>query len=690
MRAVTRSIANNLARPYSIPLFLCPFLASSANAVRPPSNRHARGTQPRARRLHIETARGPEKQIFQASPGPHALPWSCPGCGAFTQTVDPKEAGFYTTTRKSVKAYIANETGRGGTERNREAETYTCAVQNVDGALLKELGLDNILESENGTHAACAVWSMSMTDSRIDSRQVADIPKPICDRCHDLLHHHSGVSIIHPTLQSIQEIISESPYKYNHIYHVLDAADFPLSLIPSLQRHLDLLPQRSLNRRSKTGKFYHGRRAEMSFIITRSDLLAPKKEQVDALMPYLLQVLRDALGASGKGVRLGNVRCVSSKRGWWTKQLKEDIWNRGGGGWMVGKVNVGKSNLFHNVFPKGRNEHVNFGSLRQAAFTPGHEEANTASVSAPQDSTIPELAHELRHSLIDEPNFEEDESPYAKSLLPPAQIETAFPVMPVISSLPGTTASPIRLPFGGGKGELIDLPGLSRGSLEEHVKDGRKLDIFMQHRLSPEQQTLKPGQSLLIGGLIRITPTTHDIIVLACPFVPVDVHVTSTEKAIAIHTQQQATGVPTITKEGAGEMMASAGLFELRWDVTKQRAGPLTSRAAVGLKSSVLPFVVLSTDILIEGCGWVELVAQVRRKDFEQSVSAYGAKTFPMVEVFSPYGKHVGVRRPMNAWLLGGSKPVPRSRRTVRPRRSMKGAKKSVKMARRVAESGVL
>lgn len=430
----------------------------------------------------------------------------------------------------------------------------------------------------------------------------------------------------------------------------------------------------------------------MSFIITRSDLLAPKKEQVDALMPYLLQVLRDALGASGKDVRLGNVRCVSSKRGWWTKQLKEDIWNRGGGGWMVGKVNVGKSNLFQNVFPKGRGEDVNFRSLRQAASTQGHEgeEMTIASASEPQDLIVPEVPQQLLQSLDDETNFEEDQSLYGDSLLPPAQAETAFPVMPVISSMPGTTASPIRLPFGGGKGELIDLPGLSRGSLEEHVKDERKLDLVMQHRLSPEQQVLKPGQSILVGGLIRITPTTPDTVVLAYPFVPVDVHVTSTEKAIAIHTQQQATGVPTITKEGAGEKMASAGLFELRWDVTKQRAGPLTSPTAIGLKSSVLPFVILSTDILIEGCGWVELVAQVRKRDLEQAAGAYGDKACPMVEVFSPYGKHVGVRRPMNAWLLGGQKSMPRNKRTVRPRRSMKGVKKRLKIARRAADSGAL
>lgn len=166
MRVAARPVAHISARPWTVPFFLCPFLASSAHAVNSPTNRHARGNQPRTRRLHIETARGPEKQIFQTSPGPHALPWSCPGCGALTQSIDPKEAGFYTTTRKSLKAYIANQTGRDATEKLRDDETYTSAVKNVDGALLKELGLDDVSGSGSGRPAAFTVWSTLITDSK--------------------------------------------------------------------------------------------------------------------------------------------------------------------------------------------------------------------------------------------------------------------------------------------------------------------------------------------------------------------------------------------------------------------------------------------------------------------------------------------------------------------------------------------
>ncbi|KAI4177341.1 MAG: hypothetical protein LQ343_000321 [Gyalolechia ehrenbergii] len=350
------------------------------------------------------------------------------------------------------------------------------------------------------------------------------------------------------------------------------------------------MPQRSQNRRSNSRPFSHGRRAELSFIITRSDLLAPQKEQVDSLMPYLLQVLRDALGSHGKDVRLGNVRCVSAKRGWWTRQVKDEIWERGGGGWMVGKVNVGKSNLFECVFPKGPWDMVTNKSQKSENWLP----------------------HQLLASPSSRPLLSRNPVQMLKeSFLPPPQPEKQFPVMPTVSHLPGTTASPIRIPFGNGKGELIDLPGLARGSLEDHVMEDHRSSLVMRHRVKPKQYVIKPGQSLLISGLVRITPTTPEVTVLAYPFVPLSGHVTSTEKAVALSTQLQPSGVPAIAKLETGQKMALAGSFQLQWDVTRQRAGPLTSRSAARLSTTVLPFVILSTDILIEGCGWVELVAQL-------------------------------------------------------------------------------
>ncbi|KAG9518347.1 hypothetical protein KCV07_g5700, partial [Aureobasidium melanogenum] len=626
------------------------------------------------------------------------LPLSCPGCGAPSQTVAPEEAGFYNLSRSAVRNFVQDDA-------KKEDLVFQATMDKVDDTVLKELGLD-------GGALAAKEQSQKQT--------------PICDRCHNLLHHHTGVPIFHPSIDSIRSIIEDSPHKNNHIYHILDAADFPMSLIPNLMNRLDLPSLRTQNRRSKHKKYVRDRVADVSFIVTRSDLLAPNKEQVDSLMPYLRETLRDALGRTGRNVRLGNMRCVSAKRGWWTKQVKEDIWERGGAAWMVGKVNVGKSNLFEVAFPKGRaQEKVSKPEPMHAHLEPDEAPAledSTESLSDlpgvqdtgmdTADSTSSASGYATENPQLEA--VDQDESDVFDveegSLLPPAQVETPYPVMPVISSLPGTTASPIRVPFGNGKGELIDLPGVARSNLDEFVLPEHHQDLVMRSRVVPEQMSIKSGQSLVLGGgLIRITPTTPDLIFLSYTFLPLHPHITSTEKAVAIASGERATGLHTIMTKEAREEMASAGTFKLEWDVTRQRAGPLTSKSAAKLKPEQLPFRVYSADILVEGVGWVELVAQVRKSAQNKStpishssepedVSAsptpgdsetttwkplftleehIAQSSFPQVEVFSPKGKFIAVRPPMIASLLGGKKAPLANTRKSRPRLSMKSLKHS-------------
>jgi hypothetical protein len=639
-----------------------------------------------------------QRKEFEVKQKVLKLPLSCPGCGAPSQTVAPEEAGFYNLSRSGIRKFVQDDA-------KKEDLVFQATLDKVDNKILQELGLDK------GASAA---------------QEQPQKQTPICDRCHNLLHHHTGVPIFHPSIDSIRSIIEDSPHKNNHIYHIIDAADFPMSLIPNLLNRLDLPSLRTQNRRSKHKKYVRDRVADVSFIITRSDLLAPNKEQVDSLMPYLRETLRDALGRTGRNVRLGNMRCVSAKRGWWTKEVKEDIWDRGGAAWMVGKVNVGKSNLFEVAFPKGRGQeklstpqpmHVQLEP--EMPSTPVNSTESLSDLPAVQDASIDAAdptSSVSDHDLVriqpeaidqDEPDvFDVEEG----SLLPPAQLEVPYPVMPIISSLPGTTASPIRVPFGSGKGELIDLPGVSRSNLDEFVLPEHHQDLVMRSRIGPEQMTIKPGQSLVLGGgLVRITPKTPDLVFLSYTFLPLHPHITSTEKAVAVASGERVTGLHTImTKEGR-EKMASAGTFKLEWDVTRQRAGPLTSKSAARLKPEQLPFKVYSADILVEGVGWVELVAQVRKSaknkptytsppkettDSDVAPTSSDSETttwkplitpeeqiaqdiFPQVEVFSPKGKFIAVRPPMVASLLGGKKAPTASTRKSRPRLSMKSLKHS-------------
>jgi hypothetical protein len=614
---------------------------------------------------------------------------------------------------------------------------YEKALSNVDPKLLGELGI--------------------VQDEKEAPDNNEPPPTPVCDRCHNLLHHRVGSPIYHPTVDAIQQTIAESPHRRNHIYHVVDAADFPLSIVPNLQSSLRIPKLRTQNRRAKhKGWVANDRIAEVSFIITRADLLAPKKEQVDALMPYVRDVLRDALGRQNANARLGNVRLVSAKRGWWTKQVKEDIWDRGGAGWMVGKVNVGKSHLFEAVFPKGRGaDYQDVRKIRSAAEREAmlrnaktlDELVQVQRQLAEEDAETERLKNKPQEHIHQPPAEleempEEEDANDPDALLPPPQPYTPYPVLPIASSLPGTTASPIRIPFGQNRGELVDLPGLARTSpgLETFVQPSAHDDLVMKQRINSERYTIKPGQSLILGGgLIRITPVNQDLVFLVYPFVPIHPHVTRTQKAeeYQAQTSERQLQTPPILAPNVGSKMAFAGKFQLKWDVTKKLAGPVTSPVAGKMRPENLPFRIWGTDILIEGVGWIEVSAQTRRpqgwtppglvkkdpnqakidreanlkaeadrkqrkfdaiaraeregrdpqevleeefyEDDKKDRMSQWEEDYPEVEVFSPLGKFVGQRRPMCASMVSGPKQISSRERKQRPRRSMVSVKRQRK-----------
>ncbi|KAI0900458.1 hypothetical protein F4806DRAFT_448711 [Annulohypoxylon nitens] len=632
------------------------------------------------------------------------LPRQCRGCGALSQTTSPDLPGYFDLSRKTIANYLRPPAA----ELPRQDEIiYERALDKSRLEELKERGVDvdALLES--------------LPPPEMDRQEPQKTP--VCERCHNLQHYNTGESIYHPSIDSVRDTIAESPHKYNHIYHVIDAADFPMSLIPRIADLLNTTPLRAKNRRSKSDGFYTSWKTGLTFIINRCDLLAPREEQVERLFPYLQDVLRKALGRAARNVRLGNVVAISSKQNWRTKKLKEEIYKRGGATWLVGKVNVGKSRLVEEVFPKGRmHKHEIPIKIRQKTIN-AHSTTSAERTEFPLESELGDINSQVIEDLG------EDTDDY--SLLPPAPKEIEYPDMPLVSDLPGTTASPIRLPFGNGRGELIDLPGLERTGLERHVQKKYRSSLVVRKRIVPKQQSIAPGQSLLLGGFIRITPRTPALHMLMYSFTPLHPHVARTDKAEAIQLQREGIDMNKydfdyIGMPGTGEQTKLAGSFELKWDVTKQRTGPLMRKEAVNLSLERLPYRVLSTDILIEGVGWVEIVAQIRTKDLyawkpkseesppeapkeeEKKLSALerlealaedpkkkapppppkpqeGAMpNWPIVDVYSPEGKFISYRQPMNGWML--NKPLrTEASKLSRPRKSMKGAKKLEKMRRR-------
>lgn len=417
-----------------------------------------------------------------------------------------------------------------------------------------------------------------------------------------------------------------------------------MSLLPNIYEALDLQDQRSRNRRSKTEKYRHGKRmTTISFVITRADLLAATKEQVDSLMKRIREIILKELDMRREDVRLGNVHMISAHRGWWTTQVKEEIRQHGGGVWIVGKANVGKSSFIESCFPK---DSKNLDKIAHLLESRKQEDVLRTS----KDHT-PEMA-----SLLN-----------PDALLPPAPREELYPTLPVVSSLPGTTVGPIRIPFGRGHGEMIDLPGLDRGTLQDFMLDSHKSDLIMTKRINPSDQlSLCSRQSLLIGGgLIRITPKNHvpdeDCTVLAACFVPLETHVTRTEKAIEVqsgvrryNTGGGDRGNSVIKPEHLSEeatTIRSAGTFTLSTDVTLSHLPSMIRKKwddhGIRPNLDTLPYRVYATDILIEGCGWIELTAQVRtRRNHVPGLQ----NSLPQVEVFTPMGKHIASRPPLETW----------------------------------------
>jgi hypothetical protein len=130
--------------------------------------------------------------------------------------------------------------------------------------------------------------------------------------------------------------------------------------------------------------------------------------------------------------------------------------------------------------------------------------------------------------------------------------------------------------------------------------------------------------------------------------VPIESHVTKTEKAIEVQTEQRPYAGTVLMKEGTGSTMASAGKFDLKWDITASNLPSTVAKAVKdkGIPIPKLPYRVMSADVLVEGCGWIEVSVQVRTKRNEEP----DTENYPQIEVFTPNGKHIDTRPPIECW----------------------------------------
>jgi len=142
MATAIRPLPRALYSPSSIPVFLCPLLRKVPPIPLLAPNRNVRRSKTQKRGYQLESA----KPLTQDLPIPSnllALPRSCPGCGAFTQTVNSEGAGFYSPTRRSVKSFVAQH-ARG---QLRDEDIFKQVVNHADQDILQKLGLSEPLDA---------------------------------------------------------------------------------------------------------------------------------------------------------------------------------------------------------------------------------------------------------------------------------------------------------------------------------------------------------------------------------------------------------------------------------------------------------------------------------------------------------------------------------------------------------------
>ncbi|KAL7275710.1 Mitochondrial ribosome small subunit biogenesis protein [Rhizina undulata] len=666
--------------------------------------------QPRYHSLQSEAPASNSHEVVGETPHNIKLPkWTppeyCPGCGAPSQHADENLPGHYPKRlgmRKMVKlAGIKLKSSKA----KREEDVWKKALEQIKGEadVLRELGVvepapartdaefdrDAVGEGEGERGRDIETGKESDVKFLEADPQLGQKPlRPsLCTRCHSILHHHSASPLpSYPTLQTLTNLILESKHRKNHIYHLLDAADLPMSLKRGLKKHLyENLPREIRKNLS------------ISYVVTRADLLMPGEGQISSLMTWIKKVVKDALPGGEKVEAHGpgeKVHAISVRRGWGVGIIKQEIKEREGAAWILGKVNVGKSRFVGEVWPEGGQARpVDVREAEEFGVLPKKGKNEN------EKSTVVGEEGQLKGVL-------EKFSKVVPEQVAPAPVAA---ISPTVSDVPGTTAAPIRVSFKtagrGGKvwSELIDLPGLEswvgfgETGLLKYVRPEKQKDVMMETIIKHQQHSLKSGQTLLLGGLIAITIKTPRINALTHPFTALPAHVTANKKVFGhlTHPEPSTSQIelyqkphyglpqppPESESESASEVelphfpppFSSAGTFKLTTDVTAQRSPHLWSKSPEALEK--LPYKVMSTDILLEGIGWVEIAAQVRNREIK-----HGGKEVE-IEVWTPDGRGVGQRVPMGAFMTRkmGAMAAGLGPKGGRPRQPMKGAKKTEK-----------
>jgi len=329
-----------------------------------------------------------------------------------------------------------------------------------------------------GTATAFASPPLASESAGEESR----VPPLVCERCHGIRYHHRASGLpAYPTLHTLTNLMQNSPHTKNHIYHLIDAADLPMSLQPGLREHLYRNLSKSLRHQ-----------LTVSYIVTRADILMASERQISSLMTYIKKRIKDALPEDERVESVADrIHVISTRNGWGVGKVKDEIRSRTGGVWIIGGINVGKSRFVKEMWPEGgesrpvtREEAEEYGILPEGGEgTEGRAEGNTEGKEGGVENKKGNMAYEYFLNTLH--------------------------IAPTVSDVPGTTAAPIKIAYRTsgrerGWGEMIDLPGFERwvgygeNGLLKYVRPELQMAIAMDKRVKGQQYTIKSGKHPLL------------------------------------------------------------------------------------------------------------------------------------------------------------------------------------------------
>ena len=139
MKLVFSRAPNHSSVIWHSPIFFCPFIIrattyASRTYVSLSSEGHASSS---TRQVHVATEKITKAKSLRALRVTAHLPLTCPGCGAFSHTQKQADAGFYTTTRKTVESFLNYSIAQSGSVGDPGAGIYGRVSAEASPSLLQ-------------------------------------------------------------------------------------------------------------------------------------------------------------------------------------------------------------------------------------------------------------------------------------------------------------------------------------------------------------------------------------------------------------------------------------------------------------------------------------------------------------------------------------------------------------------------